>query len=431
MERSKNTLTLMLLFIVSSIMAQNTTLSNFNSKAHKLAIQQDIEGLNEIKSKLDAIDKSSLSKKEQAYLNYLKAFVGYQPIFIEWGQVENAMDAISLSKRNLEKAIEMDPKLAEARLLKSLLTSGSLPPGKALEAVKGDLVELRKLDNGDIYADFATGMANSFTSDGGVDFFESSIKAMRQKGMAGDNWWYWGAVTYLADVYLGNFRRPEEFDKAVKLINHIKENQPDAGYLSNIDHFVTDHTSKALSKPPKVSWNQLATDASDDARDPQKMLGLEQGEFEIFDVKALYYSLDFSQGMIWFKFEYEKFPSENFGINIFFETDQDTDNGNLFMPYNRDFRYDIAGTLWLKKIGDKYIGVNGLAKGHDFARRRMVAKDEGSFDFYVDEGNKTLIVGVPHQYLDFPQSISVYATVGTNKNWEDNIPDKGGVSITQ
>lgn len=417
-----------LLFISALATAQSQNLKSLEDKAHEYAILQDEKGFDELKKKLDNIKEGDLSKEEKAHLYYLKAFVGYQPVFINYGQVENTMDVISVVKRNLEKAIELDPKHVEARSLKALLTSGNLPPGKALDAIKEDLDAIRKLKNGDIYAALVTGYAKAFTSDGGVTDFEKAIKAFEKNGRT-DDWWYLSAKVYLADIYLGNFKREEDYAKGNKLVEEIKTMYPKSGYLQVVNHFISDQSSKKLSKEPKISWSELATDAGDDARDPQKMLQLDKGGHDIFDAKQLDYALDFSNGIVWFKFQYEKFPSENFGINIFFDLDGDDENGNLFM-FNREFRYDIAGTLWLRKDGDKYMGVNGLATGHDFARRRMVAKKEGAFEYYIDKENKVLIVGVAHQYLGYPQDIKVYAAVGTNKYWEDNIPNKGGVSIT-
>ncbi len=418
-----------LFFLLSwSAFSQHQGLNKLELQAHTYAILQDEQGLAELNEKLAGMEDVKLSQSEHAHLFYLKAFVDYQPVFINFGQIENTMDVISRVKRNLEKAIELNAKHVEARSLKALIVSGTLPPGKALEAIKEDLKVIEGLENGDIYATLIKGYAQAFTTEGGVADFERSIKLMEKNGMK-DSWWFVGAKVYLADIYLGNFKRTGNFAKGTKLVEEIKADYPNTGYLRVIDHFIQDHSSNRLSKEPKISWSELATDAGDDARDPQKLLQLENGGHEIFDVKGLDYALDFSNGILWFRLTYEQFPSENFGINLFFGVDNDDENGNVFFT-NREFRYDIAGTLWLRKVGEDYIGVNGLASGHDFARRRMVASKEGAFEFHIDQEAKTVIVGIAHQYLGYPQSIKVFATVGTYKYWEDNIPNKGGVSIT-
>jgi len=425
---------LSLLFVAIVISAvtlkpQSQSLENLEKKAHSLSIRQDENGISQFKLELENVPTDGKSNEDLAKLSYLKAFCDFQIIQINYGQVDDRMGLFSSSKRSLEEALKLNPKYTEAKTLMAILTAASLPPGKALEAVQGDIKEIKKMKDGDVYSNMVAGYAELFAPSGGVVALEKAKLLLEKNKKTKGNWWYWNINGLLTDVYLGNFKRPAEYEKAQKILNSIRKNEPEMGYLRVIAPYLADQTLKQLRSAPKISWTELATDAGDDARNPQKMFQLPEGDYDIFDVKQLHYALDFSQGMVWFKFDYETFPSENFGINIMIDTDGDSENGNTWMT-NKEFKYDLNGTLYLRKQGNSFVGVNGLSTGHDWARRRLAVTKEGAFQFFVDKANKSLIVGVAHQHLGFSQSMKVFATTGTNEYWEDNIPDTGGVDIT-
>jgi len=133
-------------------------------------------------------------------------------------------------------------------------------------------------------------------------------------------------------------------------------------------------------------------------------------------------------GMVWFKFEYYAFPSENFGINLLLDIDSNPENGSSWFS-NREFKYDVLATVWLRREGGQYIGINGLSETYDSDRRRMTMKASGNIDFYLDVKNKQVIIGIPLSDLNASTNIKVAGTVGSNLYWADNIPDKGFVVL--
>lgn len=400
----------------------------FEKQAHKLALSQNEEAIVNLSNEISKHLSRNQPEKELATLWYLKAFCDFQIIQINYGQVKNYKELVSSINANLQKAIELNPEYTEAHVVKALMIASALPPDKALTAVQDDLIIIKNLDKGNLFKDFVEGYAVLFTSNGGIAPFEQFVSTFQKSENTTDNWWYWQAKAFLLDQYLGNFRSKPDYNKARQTLDEIQKMQPTLGYLRALKPYLAIQDKNILTKEPVANWKMLASDSVGDARNPQQLYNLPEGNYERFDVRELFYYHNLTSNTVWFKFEFAEFPSANFGINLLFDLDGDTKNGSGWMT-NREFRYDVVGTLWLREEENHMVGVNGLSSGYDWNRRRMEAMSENVFTFYIDKNKRILIVGLNQLELESISDLRVSAAIGTYKYWEDNIPDKGGVTI--
>jgi pimeloyl-ACP methyl ester carboxylesterase len=164
------------------------------------------------------------------------------------------------------------------------------------------------------------------------------------------------------------------------------------------------------ASPPQI-WTVLAFDAKGDGRDPA-----------LADAAQLSYRYDKAQDMLWFRVSlYGKPNKENFGINIAVDTGADDASKMNWWGTNKDFKFDKLVTAWVTH-GDKgYVGTIGI--GDAAGVRTKNPNNLLQNNLQVRTEGDSIVVGVKRTDLTDKMKISLIAAVGSNQQWNDDIPN--------
>lgn len=159
----------------------------------------------------------------------------------------------------------------------------------------------------------------------------------------------------------------------------------------------------ALSPPGAVAqvWTVIAFDAKGNGRDPHSA-----------DAAVLSYRYDKDADMLWFRVALYGTPDSSTAVRIAVDTGSDSSPHINWWGANKDFRFDklVTAQRGFSGIADA-AGINGK----DFTN---LAKD----NIRVRSEGDSVLVGVKRTDLTDKMKVSVVAAVGSENEWNDDIP---------
>lgn len=169
------------------------------------------------------------------------------------------------------------------------------------------------------------------------------------------------------------------------------------------------------SSTPHI-WTVAGFDAKGDGRDA----GLP-------DAAQLSYRYDQTQDKLWFRLAlYGKLDKNAFGINIVMDTGTDP----VKEPWwggNKDFGFDRIVTAWVTAGPVGYEGTIGVADGAGAKARNLTNLGKDNVDIKVDVD--AIVVGFKRTDVTEKMKFNVLAAVGSNRQWNDDIPNTGSFTI--
>lgn len=234
----------------------------------------------------------------------------------------------------------------------------------------------------------------------------------------------WGAFTYnrkfdalRVEVAPENTAAPQEtlkFD-----FDNLKDNSVDMSlYWENTkctltieEHF---HLPLPTARVLEKKWIALLADGQGDGRVP-----------ELPDGKSLSYVYDKKTDSLWFRFDLYKMPSNKaFALNVIIDEDNDQRTGMQWFGTNTKFSFDKAITLWMRKEGEGFGGVNGITDIGGVTEGNWNKLAMNNVTYYIDPERKLYIAGVKLSDLKLPgKTVRVLGAVGEYMNWNDDIGD--------
>src|SRR5262245_4413666 len=169
--------------------------------------------------------------------------------------------------------------------------------------------------------------------------------------------------------------------------------------------------------PPPDVWTVEKIDSRGDGRDPSSL-----------DAAQLSWRYDAASDVVWFRVALFGAPTaESFRVTIAVDSGAaDTERMNWWGA-NNDFRFDRLITAWIARRGDTYAGRLGVADATG-VRQQDLANIFTS-DGRVRVDRDAIAVGVPRAHLGGGMKIRVVADVGSNQEWNDDIPDRGAAAV--
>ena len=169
--------------------------------------------------------------------------------------------------------------------------------------------------------------------------------------------------------------------------------------------------------PPPDVWTVEKIDSRGDGRDPSSL-----------DAAQLSWRYDAASDVVWFRVALFGAPTaESFRVTIAVDSGAaDTERMNWWGA-NNDFRFDRLITAWIARRGDTYAGRLGVADATG-VRQQDLANIFTS-DGRVRVDRDAIAVGVPRAHLGGGMKIRVVADVGSNQEWNDDIPDRGAAAL--
>src|SRR5205085_1441894 len=164
-------------------------------------------------------------------------------------------------------------------------------------------------------------------------------------------------------------------------------------------------------------WTVAGFDAKGDARDPS-----------LADAAQLSYRYDKQQDLLWFRVSLYGKPNEQaFGINLVFDTGVDEAAKMNWWGANTAFKFNKLVTAWVTLGGNGYQGTIGIGDVVGIKAKQVNNLLQNNLQIRV-EGD-SLIIGVKRTDVTDKLKMNVIAAVGSNQQWNDDVPNAGSVAI--
>ena len=172
--------------------------------------------------------------------------------------------------------------------------------------------------------------------------------------------------------------------------------------------------AQAQMSPPDT-WTVLTIDAKGDGRDPS-----------LADAAQLSYGYDKQRDMLWFRVGvYGNLHQSAIGINVAVDT------GLLskmnWWGANAQFSFDKLLTAWVTRTNSGYEGTIGLADMTGVQAKRFNNLASKTVQVWV-RGN-AIVLGVKRSELTDKMKFDVIASVGSNEQWNDDVPNVRSIPI--
>ena len=164
-------------------------------------------------------------------------------------------------------------------------------------------------------------------------------------------------------------------------------------------------------------YTVLTFDSKGDGRDPS-----------LADAAQLAYRYDKEHDFLWFRVSLYGHPNEDaFGVNLVIDTDGDESTKMNWWGANKTFRFDKLVTAAVTR-GDKgYEGTIGVGDAAGVNAKQVTNLRQNNLQIRV-EGD-SIVIGVKRTDITDKLKIKLIAAVGSNEQWNDDVPNAGFATI--
>lgn len=195
--------------------------------------------------------------------------------------------------------------------------------------------------------------------------------------------------------------------------------EPDRPATRNRTPFPVRYAPERLRDAP---WTLGGEDADGDGR---------RANFQ--DGRALWYWLDAATDTLWVRLGVHGEIDEQLpAVSLSFDLDDDQGTGMPWYGSNAAFRFDKMVSVGpVRRDGDHFVGYNGITDVDGVRRRDWINERQGNIAFLLDPAGRSYIVGVAVSDLA-PRASRLHfiGSVGHQATWNDDIIDRGHVTIT-
>jgi len=164
-------------------------------------------------------------------------------------------------------------------------------------------------------------------------------------------------------------------------------------------------------------YTALTFDVKGDGRDPS-----------LADAAQLAYRYDKQQDLLWFRVSLYGVPNENaFGVNIVVDTGDDNAARMNWWGGNKTFKFDKLITAWVTRGVKGYEGTVGVGDVAGVNAKQLNNLRQNNLQIRID--GDSILIGVKRAVVTDKLKMNVIAAVGSNDQWNDDIPNTGSAAI--
>jgi len=164
-------------------------------------------------------------------------------------------------------------------------------------------------------------------------------------------------------------------------------------------------------------YTVLTFDVKGDGRDPA-----------LADAAQLAYRYDKQQDLLWFRIALYGVPNENaFGVNIVIDSGGDDATRMNWWGGNKTFKFDKLVTAWVTRGNNGYQGTIGVGDVAGVNAKQLNNLHRNNLQIRV-EGD-SIVIGVKRTDITDKMKMNVIAAVGSNQQWNDDLPNAGSAAI--
>jgi pimeloyl-ACP methyl ester carboxylesterase len=164
-------------------------------------------------------------------------------------------------------------------------------------------------------------------------------------------------------------------------------------------------------------WTVLTFDGKGDGRDPSQA-----------DAAQLAYRYDKQQDVLWFRIALYGQPNERaLGVNLLLDTGGDDSTRMNWWGANKTFRFDRLITAWVTRSDKGFEGTIGVGDAAGVTAKQVNNLRQNNLQIRV-EGD-SIVIGVKRLDITDKLKMNLVASVGSNEQANDDLPNAGSVPI--
>ena len=164
-------------------------------------------------------------------------------------------------------------------------------------------------------------------------------------------------------------------------------------------------------------YTVLTFDVKGDGRDPA-----------LADAAQLAYRYDKQQDLLWFRIALYGVPNENaFGEKIVYDSGGDDANRMNWWGGNKTFKFGKLVTAWVTRGNNGYQGTIGVGDVAGVNAKQLNNLHQNNLQMRI-EGD-SILIGVKRTDITDKIKMNVIAAVGSNEQWNDDLPNAGSAAI--
>lgn len=164
-------------------------------------------------------------------------------------------------------------------------------------------------------------------------------------------------------------------------------------------------------------YSVLAFDAKGDGHDAS-----------LADAAQLAYRHDKEQDLLWFRIALYGQPNKDaFGVNIAIDTGGDDSTKANWWGSNKTFKFDRLVTANVTRTANGFAGTVGVADAAGVNAKQMTNLHQNNLQIRVD--GDAIVIGVKRTDVTDKTTMKLIASVGSNQQPNDDLPNAGSVAI--
>ncbi len=164
-------------------------------------------------------------------------------------------------------------------------------------------------------------------------------------------------------------------------------------------------------------WTVLAADPKGDGKDPS-----------FADAASLSYRYDKQEDQLWFRIGLYGAPNPKaFGVNLVFDTGEDSGKKTNWWGANKVFAFDKILTVWVTQGDNGYVGTIGIGDAAGVKARQITNLLQNNLQIRTE--SNAIVIGVKRTDITDKMTMKLIAAVGSNERWNDDIPNVGSAAI--
>lgn len=424
----RNILLLLLLIVTCSAGAAERELGFAREMLEDAIVREDAEGMQLARGRLLQLAASADDRAAQRDAHYLVALSALFESFSPDRDFPATRRLLTMGIRHVDRAIELDPRFADAWMISSALRWNAQRAGAAVApdppGAPNRLTHALELDAQSPAVAFFNGMIRSFNPAGpaspeGVRLIDELAQRLdADRAATGRRFGMWDAQAHAWKILVRMAADDPKGETLRPMAARLLEQRPDYALGRTI---ADDVAERRFVAPPALEWRPFLTDAASDGKSASHpdVIAVDRAE---------------TADRVWFRVAFREPLPRSFGVNIVVDRDGDPASGMQWWGTGSTFRFDRLVTAWISRDGDRYFGRVGVtdedgARAVRFAKLTndvQLAMGCGSGFSPTTSGSRAearptcVMIGVPRAALGLTDKSAFVVAGGSHLVWNDD-----------
>lgn len=410
----RNALILFLLLLTAvTVRAADRELALAREMLEDTIVRDDADGMQLARERLLRIAADASDRTVLRDAHYLVALSALFESFSAYRDVGTSGRLAVIGIRHADRALELDPQLADAWMISAALRRNAQRAGQAVPpdppGAPNRVAKAMEIDAKSPLVSFMSGIVRSMNPLGaanpeGVKIFDDfAARLDADRAATGRRFGLWDAQAHAWKILVRIASDEPRAETLRPMAAQLMSQRPDFALGQFIADSVAEHHFVAA---PAVTWQPFLTDPAGDGKvaTHPDVIAVDRAE---------------SGDRLWYRITFREPLPRSFGANIVVNRGGDPAAGMAWWGTGSTFRFDRLVTAWISRDGDRYFGRIGVTDD-DGARGARFSKITSDVQLAMGADDRSVMIGVPRGALELTGKSTIIVAGGTHLMWNDD-----------